>query len=63
MKDLVTFKTNRYDVFGCQTHPMGVKVSKPFTADQGKPFFLTSSCMFRAVMSTARAERSSERLK
>lgn len=34
---------------------MGVKVSKPFTADQGRPFFLTSSCILRAVMSTAKA--------
>lgn len=34
---------------------MGVNVSKPLTADHGSPFFLTASCMFRAVMSTARA--------
>jgi len=38
-------------------HPMGVNVSNPFTADHGSPFFLTSSCIFLAVMSMARANR------
>ena len=33
---------------------MGVKVSNPFAADQGSPFFLAASCMLRAVMSIAR---------
>ena len=33
---------------------IGVKVSNPFAADQGSPFFLTASCMLRAVMSIAR---------
>lgn len=36
---------------------MGVKVSKPLTALHGRPFFLTSSWRFLAVMSTARAGR------
>lgn len=39
----------------CVTDPIGVKVSKPLTADQGSPFFLTSSWRLRAVMSTAKA--------
>jgi hypothetical protein len=37
-------------------YPIGVNVSKPLTADHGSPFFFTSSCRFRAVMSTAKAE-------
>lgn len=37
------------------TDPIGVKVSKPLTADQGSPFFLTSSWRLRAVISTAKA--------
>lgn len=37
------------------TYPIGVKVSKPFAADHGKPFFFTASCMFRPVMSIAKA--------
>lgn len=40
-----------------EADPIGVKVSKPFTADQGRPFFFTSSCMLRAVMSTAKAKK------
>ena len=39
------------------TYAIGVKVSKPFAADQGKPFFFTLSWRFRAVMSTAKAWR------
>ena len=34
---------------------MGVNVSNPLTADHGKPFFFTFSCMFLAVMSIANA--------
>lgn len=34
---------------------MGVNVSNPLTADHGKPFFFTCSCMFLAVMSIANA--------
>jgi hypothetical protein len=37
------------------THPMGVKVSNPLAVDQGSPFFLTASWMFRAVISIAKA--------
>ena len=37
------------------THPIGVKVSNPFTVDQGKPCFLTFSCRLRAVISTPNA--------
>lgn len=37
------------------TYPTGVKVSKPFAADHGKPFFFTASCMFRPVISIAKA--------
>ena len=44
-----------------ETYLMGVNVSKPLTALQGWPFFLTTSCMFRAVMSTARAAHEHER--
>jgi hypothetical protein len=56
------FKTHRHNVV-LMTHPMGVNVSKPFTADQGRPFFFTSSCMFRAVMSTANAKSPNEHSK
>jgi hypothetical protein len=35
---------------------MGQNVSYPFAVDQGRPFALTASCTFRAVMSTANAE-------
>ena len=40
---------------------MGVKVSKPLTALQGKPFFFTSSWRFLAVISTASAMRHGQR--
>lgn len=40
-----------------RAHLIGVKVSKPLAALHGWPFFLTTSCMFRAVMSTASAAR------
>lgn len=36
---------------------IGLKESKPFAADQGKPLFFTLSCMLRAVMSIARARK------
>lgn len=39
----------------------GVNVSNPLAADHGSPFFLTLSCMFRAVMSIARARTDSQR--
>jgi len=45
-----------------QTDPIGVKVSKPLTVDQGRPLFFTSSCMLRAVMSTAKARKKSASL-
>lgn len=37
------------------SYPIGVNVSKPLAADQGRPFFLTWSWRLRAVMSTASA--------
>ena len=40
-----------------ETHLIGVNVSKPLTALHGRPFFFTSSCRLRAVMSTASAAR------
>jgi hypothetical protein len=43
-----------------KAHLMGVKVSKPFEADHGRPRFLTAFCMLRAVTSFARAARGSE---
>jgi hypothetical protein len=46
---LVSFKGSR------TTYAIGVKVSNPFAADQGKPCFFTLSWRFRAVMSTAKA--------
>jgi len=36
-------------------HPMGVNVSMPLAADQGRPFDFATSWTFLAVMSTASA--------
>ena len=51
-------------ILGClgytRTHPIGVNVSKPLAALHGSPCFFTRSCRFLAVISTAKAARSSQ---
>ena len=44
-----------------ETHPMGVNVSIPLAAAQGRPFDFATSWTFLAVMSTARAEEHEKR--
>ena len=43
------------------TYPMGVNVSMPFAADQGRPLDFAASWTFLAVMSTARAKKHEKR--